>query len=358
MAWFLQTPASASPKLLANIITGCGPASKGAAAFAFASSAGIKMLTSDDDFQKFLETSEFAMVVGLDAITDTNALNALQALKDKYPKFKPRLFLHDISGSCFHPKTMWFRTSEGGVTITGSGNLTAGGLESNWEALAVEKLTTPEIDQVERNWNKWVAVHEKELLDIDNEKARAKAKANRIQRVRVKRALKLSEDTDGPAEDVVESAIQDLMVNPVLIAEVPRSGNRWKQVNFDVRTYQDFFGVTLGRGKDVEFHHVLNDGTLGPTENRHAVAVKSRNYRFEIGAAQGIPYPKSGHPIVIFEKVTDSRFNYMLLMSPSVEYQLVQKYLDNNYSKTKGKRRVVISAGSLQAIWPACPLFM
>jgi len=321
------------------------------------------MLTSDKNFQKFLKMSEFVMVVGLDAITDTNALDALRTLRDKYPNFKPKLFLHHMSGSCFHPKTIWFRTAEGGAAITGSGNLTAGGLESNWEALAIEGLTTAEIDQVEEKWDLWITFHKNQLVDLDNENARAKAKANRIQRTRIKKALKLPEGPESDAwadaaEDVVESAIQDLMVNPVLIAEVPRSGNRWKQVNFDVKTYQDFFGVTLGKGKDVEFHHVLDDGTLGPTENRHAVAVKSRNYRFEIGAAQGRPYPKSGHPIVVFEKVTDSRFNYVLLMPPSPEYQLIQKYLNDNYSKSRGKRRVTINAGVLQAAWPASPLFM
>jgi hypothetical protein len=41
MAWFLQTPDGASPKLLAKILAELGPAVKGGAAFAFASAQGV-----------------------------------------------------------------------------------------------------------------------------------------------------------------------------------------------------------------------------------------------------------------------------------------------------------------------------
>jgi hypothetical protein len=136
---------------------------------------------------------------------------------------------------------------------------------------------------------------------------------------------------------VAEEVAQDLSLSPVLIAEVPRSGNRWKQVNFDVQTYQQFFGVTLGSTKVVRFHHVQGDGTLAAGEDRQAVEVKSQNYRFEIGAAHGLRYPTNGHPIVIFEKITDSTFNYVLLMPEQPEHNLIQKYLDENYTSNSRK---------------------
>lgn len=166
MAWLLQTPDATSPKLIAYIVGECKSASGGGAAFAFASAMGVKLLAGDPGFQKFLRSSKFLVVIGLDAITDTNALDALRQVRSKYPNFMPTLFLHDVPAACFHPKTVWLRTQKGGVTITGSGNLTAGGLQENWEALCVETLSTAEIDTVEASWEQWLSTHKERLLGL------------------------------------------------------------------------------------------------------------------------------------------------------------------------------------------------
>ena len=180
MAWFLQTPDDASPKLLMNIVSECGAASKGAAAFAFASAMGVKQLIAELEFQKFLKASEFVAAIGLDGITDTKAVEELRKVRERYPNFKPRLFLHDTAGSCFHPKTMWLKTAKGGVIITGSGNLTSGGLKANWESTAVEKLNAAEMNAAEAVWDAWIKAHKKQLLDLDDPTALEKAKAKRF----------------------------------------------------------------------------------------------------------------------------------------------------------------------------------
>lgn len=107
MPWFLQTPDGASPKLLGSILSECGAAVKGGAAFAFASAQGVKLLAAEPTFSKFLKASEFVVVVGLDAITDTRAVDELRKVSKSHPNFKPKLFLHKVGGSLFHPKTMW-----------------------------------------------------------------------------------------------------------------------------------------------------------------------------------------------------------------------------------------------------------
>ena len=365
MTWFLQTPDATSPKLLSKILAECGSAVKGGAAFAFASAQGVKLLGIEPVFSTFLQASSFSVIVGLDAITDTRAVHELRKLSQSHPNFQPKLFLHNTPGSLFHPKTLWLRTKKGGVIITGSGNLTSGGLNSNWEAMAVQTLTPAEIDAAEKYWDGWLTTHVKQLLDLDDPKAVAKAEANKRLRVTIKKALKAPQDETAAAEAEIDAAAegaeeiaQELLLNPVLIAEVPRSGDRWKQVNFDVKTYQEFFGVTLGSSKDVTFHNVKDDGSLAPAEQRQAVAVKSLNYRFEVGAAHGLPYPAAGHPIVLFEKVSDSMFNYVLLMPPSVSHKLIQGYIDANFAKSAGKRRIVITAGDLAKVWPTAPFFI
>lgn len=142
----------------------------------------------------------------------------------------------------------------------------------------------------------------------------------------------------------------------ILVAEVPRSGDRWKQVNFNLSTYRNYFGVPEGVSKPVVFRQVHSDGTLAPPEHRTAVAVASRNYRFEIGAASGLPYPKDGHPIVLFNKVDEAEFHYMLLLPGDSGYRPVQSFLEALLPNATGKRRVVASIGALRRAWPASPL--
>lgn len=364
MGWFLQTPDGASPKLLKNILDECGPAERGGAAFAFASAQGVKLLGGEAIFLKFLKASEFTMIVGLDAITDTRAVDELRKLNASHPNFKPKLFLHSMGGSIFHPKTMWLKTAKGGIIITGSGNLTSGGLKSNWEATAVQVLTAAEMADAVKAWDAWLKTHKKELVDLDNEKAVEKAKANKMVRSKIKKALKTPGSDEEPTEEEIDAAgevvedIQDeFSLNPVLIAEAP-GGGRWKQVGFSLEAYEQFFGVTLGKKKHVRFYQVNSDGSLEPVENSESVAVKSKNYRFEIRAAQGLAYPKKGHPIVIFEKTSDSDFKYILRMPGNPEHTLIQNFLDKNYSKSRAKRRIQITAGDLAKVWPNAPFFL
>lgn len=364
MSWFLQTPDGASPKLLKNILDQCGPALKGGGAFAFASAQGVKMLAAEPIFSNFLKTYEFTMVVGLDAITDTRAVDELRRLNMNHPNFRPKLFLHFTNGSLFHPKTLWLKTATGGVIITGSGNLTSGGLRSNWEAMAVETLSVAEMTVVEKIWDDWIKTHEKQLVDLDDPRAVEKAQANKIVRSKIKKILKekeadeeADEEVVDPIGGVIEEVEHELLLNPALIAEVPKSGNRWQQVNFDLKSYQEYFGVTKSATKYVRFYEVKADGSLGPPEDRQSVSVVSRNFRFEVGAAAGKIYPAEGHPILIFEKTDDSTFYYVLLMPGEVAHDVVQKYLNDTYKKTNKKLRVQVTVSALKKVWPDAPFF-
>jgi hypothetical protein len=207
--------------------------------------------------------------------------------------------------------------------------------------------------------------HTKELVDLDNEKAIEKAKANKIVRSKIKKALKKPGSEEEPTEeeiDAVEEIVEDIedefSLSPVLIAEVPKSGDRWQQINFDLKSYQEYFGVKKTATRYVKFYQVQADGTLGPREDRQSVSVVSQNFRFEVGAASGRKYPSEGHPILIFEKTDEDTFHYVLLMPGEDEHELIQSYLDDNYSRTTKKLRVQITAGDLKKAWPEAPFFL
>jgi hypothetical protein len=364
MDWLLQTPGADAPKVLGIIAGHSETATAGGAAFAFASAQGIRLLTAEPLFKAFLERADFTLVVGLDTITDTQAVEALAKVSEAYPKFRARLFLHSLGGALFHPKTIWFRTPDGGVVITGSGNLTSGGMSSNWEAFAVTTLSAAELMSVETRWNAWCAAHQAHLVTLDDPKAVEKAKANGAMRARIRQAVvKPAANPDG--EDAqIEAAHAELdeieragRLNPVLIAEVPRSGNRWQQVNFDLKSYQDYFGVTKAAVRHVRFYEVKPDGSLGVPEDRQSVSVVSQNYRFEVGAAHAVPYPDEGHPIIVFVKTAESTFHYVLLMPGSPAHATIQTYLNENFARTNKKLRVQMTADVLEAVWPDSPLF-
>lgn len=358
--WIFQTPETTSSKMRSLIGVEAGKATRGGAAFAFVTAAGAKMLEAEAGFKALLAAGEFDMVVGLDAITDTTALEALQSIAATHANFKPLAFLHSKVGSLFHPKTLWLKNPNGGVIIAGSGNLTPGGLNSNWEAASLLRLSDEEFQDYEKSWQAWIENHKDCLFKLDDPKVIEQAKRNKIQKAKVRKALVLAEESEAIDEVVgsPDGALIDLGDPTVLIAEVPKSKDRWKQVNFDIATYQNFFGVTLGAGKDVEFRHIKNDGTLDEPEHRHAVAVKSRNFRFEIGAAAKLPYPAAGHPIVIFQRVTEQLFFYILLMPGEGDHALIQKYLEDNYVQSRSKRRVIMPLSTFKGVWPNSPFFV
>jgi hypothetical protein len=325
----------------------------------------VKLLAAEPVFGRFLNASKFSMVIGLDAITDTRAIDELKKLGKRHANLELKLFLHKTAGSIFHPKTMWLKTARSGVIITGSGNLTSGGLVSNWEAIAVEQLTLAEITLAEHSWDTWLKTHRKQLLDLDDPKVVERAKANRIVRSKVKGLLKERKNEDDNVdaeaeliEDVTEEIEKDILLHSVLVAEVPSNGPRWKQVGFSLDVYKSFFGVTRGTKKHVRFYQVRPDGTLSKGEDRESVEVASENYRFELGAASGLAYPAKGHPIVVFEKISDTEFKYVLLMPPSPDHKLVQKYLNDNHPGGRVKRRIPMTMGDLAKIWPKAPFFL
>lgn len=364
MTWLLQTPHGKSPKLLQNILDQCGPAQKGGGAFAFASAQGVKLLGAEPIFQAFLNVYEFTMIVGLDAITDTRAVDELAKLSKIYPNFKPKLFLHSTGGSLFHPKTLWLRTAKGGVVITGSGNLTSGGLKSNWEAMAIQTLSAAEMAAAEKIWDDWIKAHRSQIVDLDDPRAIEKAKANKIVRSKIKKALKKAEGGEDVADEDIDALVesvdeveQEILLNPVLIAEIPKSGDRWQQVNFDLKSYQEYFGVTKSATRHVRFYELMPDGSLGAPEERQSVSVASRNFRFEVGAATGKPYPTEGHPICIFEQIDENTFHYVLLMPEDAAHARIQKFLNDTYTRTNKKLRIQMTAGTLKAVWPDAPFF-
>jgi hypothetical protein len=146
---------------------------------------------------------------------------------------------------------------------------------------------------------------------------------------------------------------------PVLVAEIPKAAGRWKQANFDLATWTGFFGAREGSQRTIKLRHVEADGTLGPLETRRSVAVKSRNFRFELDAAGGIPYPIQGRPIVVFLRLESGDFLYRLVLPHyGDEHARLDKFLTNRwYGRNDRMRRIRATVEDLSNHLPDSPLW-
>lgn len=353
----------------------------------------------------------------MDDITNVHSLETLAKFKKSYgPNLTIKAYIHNSRGSTFHPKYSWFKNENGGVLILGSGNLTSNGLRHNREAYSVVDFLGESFNLIVDEWERWIEHSKPFLFEIDDDVVIARAKQNTanmqavyrakkeagdnssngstsaltelyktqpkdiISRQKPSRADSISEvpsenDEDTNATDNIQAAPpmiadEDFEMDSqywkitgdskLLIAEIPRSGNRWKQANFDKDTFENYFGATCGENGAyrILLKSVNPDGTLGETEIRPSVSVASKNYRFELDAASGIDYPDGGmRPLGLFVKVSQRDFLYELVLPEQPGYNEIISIMDETRPRSTKMRRLRYSSSEISekvpllAIW-------
>lgn len=400
LAFYIQDPSySKSEYLHEALISACVGNIKGGGAYAFASKDGIELLIEDENFKQFLKEGKFLLVVGMDDITNNYAIKTLIKLQEKYKgNLKVKAYIHKGKGSTFHPKYSWFSNENGGVLILGSGNLTQKGLRQNREAYTVEKCNKQEIAAIEREWNDWIEHSKFFLFDLDEEIVHERASRNTHRMkslVEFQKKVGISEEvewlckyleliqkqpkeskytkiekdnkeiikTKEPVHLVVYDEDLDIDLTywtisleaEALIAEIPKSGSRWQQVNFDKETFEEFFGATCGENGmyRIILRNINHDGQLGELEVRPSVSVLSHNYRFELAAARGLCYPEGlERPLGVFVKVSPRDFLYELIMPDDEVYGACIEIVNSRkpYSANRMRRIRYIFREIIEAI--------
>lgn len=375
MTLHIQDPTNPnSDYLVDTLLDACDGAMRGGGAFAFLSPGGVKLLLQDQRFIEFSNAGTFDLVVGVDAITDTAAIAALDAAKAITPGLSACVHVPSHPRSIFHPKFAWFEKPDGGLLVVGSGNLTAGGLRWNIETYSVSKLTVAEIKNIASQWSDFKKHSAECLMGTDDPKVIAILEQNTLRKKSDAKTRKKPEAIpDAPVGAVLappidagegaEPALVDVIpsVKPdteVLVAEISGSGSRWKQANFHLDKFINFFGASMTVARRVYLFQVRADGTVGHQEVRPAVKVASANYRFELDAASGLAYPKEGRPIGVFVKIATRTFTYMLIM-PGDDRHLILEELLQNAVPNPGRlmRQHVFSAQEVMNAWPKSPLW-
>ena len=422
MELMIQDPTySATMRLGEALIDACNIGGNGTGAFAFVEENGIDLFLGDADFAKYIKTNKYNLIIGTDSITDPKAVASLRKYCKLYKNLTVYGYVHDARKYLFHPKITWFETTTGGISIIGSGNLTERGLFYNVEMYSYNTLSNAEMIKLKLEWNDWLeySISNNFLFDINdpiidyavNLSAAKKSgtfkstgatstgtktgtnvpgeilktlyskqpNATSIRKLmpttvkKVKKTIPKKSSTvisrDVPTVEAVDVPITKnniWSVSPtdrVLVAEVPKASARWKQINFDKTSFQDFFGATAG-GVAGTYRILLKNvdlaGTLGVTETRPSVSVASHNWRFEIAAASGMPYPTGGNrPYVIFSEVSTRSFVYELILPGDPRYPEVDNFV-NAWKKMNGVTgiaRIITTVGEIKTSTPSLGLW-
>ena len=143
----------------------------------------------------------------------------------------------------------------------------------------------------------------------------------------------------------------------ILIAEIGKSGDRWKQANFPLKIWENYFGGDLKLEKYIHLYEVNRNGSLNKKVSTKIVKVKSQNYRVELGAVAGINYPDSGRPIGIFKKISQSEFRYHIFMPEDPMHSNLLGYLNiRGKGYATSLKGALVFLNQLESLWPDCPV--
>jgi HKD family nuclease len=340
----LQNPNNEDSLLLQeSLLEAASTSSSGGGAFAWATAGGLDLLFTDV-FLEFARRSDFLLAVGIHSVTTPTALKKMSQINEATGRPVLNVFMPNNESNLFHPKYTWFKQPHGGVLIIGSGNLTLGGLRDNWEAYATVPLNRDGIMRVRSTFNNWISDNATNLVRPDNQKAIQRAKQNTAW---TKNNRPRHPDEVGTGNRVFEPT----KINKVLVAEIPKASTRWKQANFDIHTYENFFGAEIGTKKYIMLQSIDSDGNLGKIEKRPSVEVKSRNYRFELDSASGLDYPEDGRPIAVFLRLRTRTFLYRLSLPYRDEnHDQLAEFVEDNADESPTTRIRRIEADLSDAI--------
>lgn len=349
MSLILQDPNASAPKLLLDELEKhFKDADSICCAFAFVTARGINLLFEQDEVKANLKQAKIHLIIGMDAITDTKAIEKLSALCSEHKNFSVQAFLPK-SGGIFHPKFSWVKKGKTGVVITGSGNLTNGGLKNNFEAFSVVQIDQQTVKAVENIWEKFLADNPNSLFELDTEEVKEAAQQN----AKYKKAIKKIRKETGKK---VGSDVIPEIGGAVFIEELTK-GRGTKQRDVGKWAAENYFGLN----QKLFLTHVNEKGERADEETRRISDKSSSNWAFDLDASKGIK-PTNGHmPIAVFIRTSAQNFYYHIVSEKSKHYKTVSNYLNKVapiVPTGRAKRlKEEMSIQKLQEIWPTAPFW-
>lgn len=369
MTFVFQQPGT--EKLLEAIDGAALNASSGGGVFAFASKGGIDTFFARPNISAMLSNERsFHLIVGIDAITNADALLCLSEKLVQFPGvLTVDVFYHAHPNSIFHPKFSWFRQGSDLRLVTGSGNLTLRGLgqistsntpSGNWEAFSVQSLVGDKAAETNQMIDDWLTEQRNagKLRSLEDQRVRDRAMSNgRVRFLSVPAAIQqsLPTDTTTPTVNAVPVDGIEFGTPEVLVRELPR--NRSGQADVGRGALMEFFGYA-GIAKNVYIQHVSLDNTLGQVDSIRLFVNESDNYRLELRAITELIYEvgeNDNRMILVATKFDRRSFRYTILPVTAPDYGNVVALLGPLPQGRRLMREVRISPEELSAGWENVP---
>lgn len=347
-----QSPDAPDRTLLSALLLGAHSADSGGGIFAWSNVHGSRALFESPQFRAFLNRGTFQLIVGTDSITDSATVELLRSYQEEIEGLSIRALVHNRQ-ALFHPKFAWFCSGADLRLIVGSGNLTRGGLQANWEIFGESTLQSELAEEQMRAINSWVSAHQNLLLELDDDAVAEAVSRNDGDERNLRNATRSS----SPSASIVAGGER------CLVAQIPKSrkdkhGNSmFSQANFNRETFVDFFEVE-GNQNEILLFHVESNGSLGALESRQGLTKpSSSNYYFELGSAAGIPHSGANPPIAVFLALDSGAYLYLHRLPGETGYAELDGLLTERFipSGNQGKR-VVVTRETLGHYWPTCPV--
>jgi hypothetical protein len=360
MKFTLQQPGT--EKLLEALDAAAKNADSGGGVFAFASKGGIDALFSRPNILYMLKHKRpFHLIVGVDAITNAEAL---LCLSDKVDQFNgilsANVFFHEYRNSTFHPKFSWFIKGSLLKLLTGSGNLTRGGLGKtpiggnlfgNWEAFSLQIFKSKFLT-VKKQIDHWLDEQRKlgTLCTLSDERVRQMAMSNG--RSRFSRAAKVgSKKLIAVPIDGIEFETPEILVREL-------SSNRLGQADVGKLALKEFFGYVEGEKKKIFIQYVSLDNELGPVVEDHLFVNASRNFRLELRAIVDFGYEiakDDSRMILVATKLDHCSFRYTILPVTAQDYRQVEALLGPINHGNRRMREARVTPDNLLSTWKEAP---
>jgi len=144
---------------------------------------------------------------------------------------------------------------------------------------------------------------------------------------------------------------------PALVAQVPKAGERWKQVHFNADVMRRFFHLEHGNPRSVTLEHISADGTLvGRTSRQLVFSDVNSNSKLEFDFGS-LKYPRGGSkPILVAVEAAYLTFRYRLVMPGDIGFEQLTSLLESGQSIGRGVPRRIVTLDDVESYWPSANL--
>ena len=177
---------------------------------------------------------------------------------------------------------------------------------------------------------RFLEMHSDSLKEIDD-KIIERARQNRV----IRRRRRIIEEVE--PEEIIEEE-EEIEIVPIeenskmLVAEVPRAGDRWHQIHFNVDVNKIFFRVQPNSSERAYLFEKILPTEMGPEEVRPVVfSRRNRNIRIEFAARRDEQYPIEGRPIIVVREIGTRIFHYILAIASRPPRRNLVLFLNHLY---------------------------